>query len=167
MKQTEIDSITNRLKVLNEAKVDSINRDHGDIWICFIDGTGINYILVMQTLFRFCDAEKVLITEMDKYKASDFVLSSPLYNEENFDWDVKGLNKFDEWVQDNQYSLLSKLLVKGVLINIYGDLTIAFNEGITLTVYLEVTNNTECWRFFEKEADEKDDLVLLGSGLRE
>jgi hypothetical protein len=34
-----------------------------------------------------------------------------------------------------------------------------------LTVYLTVTNGEECWRFYKQDADEKDDIVVLGNAV--
>lgn len=112
----------------------------------------------MQTLFRLCDNEKILITDTDKYK--NFESES---NNDLFEWDVHGANIFDKWVASNKNDLLNSLTVQKVKITEFGDLVIIFDKSITLTVYLEVTNDTECWRFFEKGNDEKYDLIVLGN----
>ena len=61
--------------------------------------------------------------------------------------------------------MLKGLVVQNVKISEFGDLVISFEKNLILTVYLEVTNETECWRFFEKGNDEKYDLVVLGNGI--
>lgn len=73
------------------------------------------------------------------------------------------INTIKERVDKVKDDLLKSLIVREVNITECGDLVIAFDKGITLTVYLEVTNDTECWRFFEKDGDEKYDLVVLGN----
>lgn len=83
--------------------------------------------------------------------------------EGKFEWHVPGANTFDKWVAANKDKLLKSLFVKEVNVTKYGDLVITFNQNITLTVYVEVTNDTECWRFFEEGTDEKYDLVVLGN----
>lgn len=165
MNQIEISFITNRLNVLTGTKVAEINRKYDDIWIEFVDETEKCYVLLMQTLFRFCDTEKVLVTDIDKYKISDSISSDPLFDDEIYDWDVQG-NIFDEWVQNNKPTLLRCLVVKDIKLDISGDLIILFNDDISLTVYLEVTNDKECWRFFEKDADESNDIIVLGNGIK-
>ena len=149
--------ISERLQVLVGNKVADINRNHGDIWIDFVDEHGKCYILLMQTLFRICGNEKILVTDTDKYNKLESESDDDL-----FEWDVNGANIFDKWVASNKNDLLNNLIVQKVKITEFGDLVIIFNKSITLTVYLEVTNNTECWRFFEKGNDEKYDLIVLG-----
>ena len=85
-----------------------------------------------------------------------------MFDEESFDWDNPGVNKFDEW-NDTYSSMLKKLVVKEVNFNLFGDLTICFQNDVFLEVYLEVTNDEECWRFFEKEADDRGDIIVLGN----
>ena len=98
-----------------------------------------------------------MVTDTDKYNKLESESDDDL-----FEWDVNGANIFDKWVASNKNDLLNNLIVQKVKITEFGDLVIIFNKSITLTVYLEVTNNTECWRFFEKGNDEKYDLIVLG-----
>lgn len=157
MNKKERNYISERLQVLVGNKVADINRNHGDIWIDFVDEHGKCYILLMQTLFRICGNEKILVTDTDKYNKLESESDDDL-----FEWDFNGANIFDKWVASNKNDLLNNLIVQKVKITEFGDLVIIFNKSITLTVYLEVTNNTECWRFFEKGNDEKYDLIVLG-----
>lgn len=69
MNKKERDYISERLQILVGTQVTDIQRNHGDIWIDFTDEHGKCYILLMQTLFRLCDKEKILITDTDKYKS--------------------------------------------------------------------------------------------------
>ena len=158
MNKKERNYISEKLQILIGTKISDINRNHGDIWIDFADEHGKCYILLMQTLFRLCDNEKILITDTDKYK--NFESES---NNDLFEWDVHGANIFDKWVASNKNDLLNSLTVQKVKITEFEDLVIIFDKSITLTVYLEVTNDTECWRFFEKGNDEKYDLIVLGN----
>ena len=158
MNKKERNYISEKLQILIGTKISDINRNHGDIWIDFADEHGKCYILLMQTLFRLCDNEKILITDTDKYK--NFESES---NNDLFEWDVHGANIFDRWVASNKNDLLNSLTVQKVKITEFGDLVIIFDKSITLTVYFEVTNDTECWRFFEKGNDEKYDLIVLGN----
>lgn len=157
MTKKERDYISQRLQILVGTEVTDIRRAHGVIRIDFTDEHGKCYILLMQTLFRLCNKEKILITDTDKYKSFE------AEKDDLFEWDVFGANIFDRWVIANKNDLLKSLIVREVNITEYGDLVILFDKGITLTVYLEVTNDTECWRFFEKGNDEKYDFVVLGN----
>lgn len=159
MNKKERSYVSERLQILVGTKVTDINREYGDIWFDFTGEHGKCYILLMQTLFRLCDKEKILITDTDKYKNPE--------PEDNglFEWNVRGANLFDRWLAFHKNELLESLVVQNVEVTEFGDLVILFDRGITLTVYPEVTNGTECWRFFEKDSDEKYDLVVLGNGI--
>lgn len=165
MNQNERCIIINRLKVIVGSKVGNITRNHGDIWIDFVSESGKEYVLLMQTLFRFCDTKKVLITDMDKYKVLDSVTTDKLLDDEACNWDVQGQNIFDKWIEDSKTDLLRSLVVQDIKLNTFGDLKISFNHNIILTVYLEVTNDEECWHFFEKDADDNDDVIVLGNSI--
>lgn len=162
MNQIEISFIGNKLQQLIGTKVAGVCRNHGDIWIDFVDELEVHYILLMQTLFRFCDNERIFITDNDKYKPSYSELNNPAFNEESFDWDKPGINKFDEWINTNS-SIFKEFIVKEVNLNLFGDLTICFRNDVFLVVYLEVTNDEECWRFFKRDADEKEDIIVSGN----
>ncbi len=152
--------VSEKLQILVGTKIADINRNHGDIWIDFVDENGKCYILLMQTLFRLCDDKKILITDTDKYKNNESE-----NDDDSFEWDVQGANIFDKWISLNKEELLKGLVVQNVKVSEFGDLVISFDKDLILTVYLEVTSETECWRFFEKGNDEKYDLVVLGNGI--
>ena len=109
MNKKERNYISEKLQILIGTKISDINRNHGDIWIDFADEHGKCYILLMQTLFRLCDNEKILITDTDKYK--NFESES---NNDLFEWDVHGANIFDKWVASNKNDLLNSLTVQKV-----------------------------------------------------
>lgn len=159
MNKKERSYVSERLQILVGTRVTDINREWGDIWIDFTEEHGKCYILLMQTLFRLCDREKILITDTDKYKNPE--------PEDNgrFEWNARGANLFDRWLAFHKNGLLEGLVVQKVEVTEFGDLVILFDRDITLTVYPEVTNGTECWRFFEKGGEEKYDLVVLGNGI--
>lgn len=159
MNKKERSYVSERLQILVGTRVTDINREWGDIWIDFTEEHEKCYVLLMQTLFRLCDKEKILITDTDKYKNPE--------PEDNgrFEWNVRGANLFDRWLAVNKNGLLEDLVVQKVEVTELGDLVILFDRDIRLTVYPEVTNDTECWRFFEKGGEEKYDLVILGNGI--
>ena len=59
--------ISERLQVLVGNKVADINRNHGDIWIDFVDEHGKCYILLMQTLFRIKKKKKIFKQSDDSF----------------------------------------------------------------------------------------------------
>ena len=131
--------VSEKLQILVGTKIADINRNHGDIWIDFVDENGKCYVLLMQTLFRLYDNKKILITDTDKYKNNESE-----NDDDSFEWDVQGANIFDKWISLNKEELLKGLVVQNVKISEFGDLVISFEKNLILTVYLEVTNETEC-----------------------
>jgi hypothetical protein len=161
MLKSEIDAILKRLAIIKGLKVRRIGRAANLIWIGIEGEGGKEYCLHLQTFFRFCDREKVLITDSDKYHPTAAVSSEQSFDEETFDWDVQGINRFDEWAQAFNEKYFDDLVVEDVRMNTFGDLTILFNHDISLTAYLEVTSDEECWRFFVWHSEDPH-LVVTG-----
>ena len=166
MNSNEIDIIINKLFLIKDSKIHSIGtEEYGNVWVKFIDEFGKIYILLMRTFFRFCKSEKILITDLDKYQASDVFKLNPDYDEWNYDFKTPDSSILHEWLDNNEEELMINLKVQDIQINIFGDLQIQFNNDITLTVYLGTTNNEECWYFFEDGADKMQDFIVHGIGI--
>lgn len=164
MRLYEKNIILEQLKKIINADNIKIGRAADLIWIAFHSRDDREYALHLQTFFRFCDSEKVLIADCDKYQPVSFIKEAPSFLPENFEWDKQGNNLFDEWIHKYQSNLISKLAVKEVKVNSYGDLKIIFNKNIILTVLIETTSSEECWRFFEYHS-KKPHLVVTGEGI--
>lgn len=149
--------IINRTKCLVNSKLTGIYREHGDIWFEFKDETGKIYVLLLQTFFRLCSKDKIIVTDTDKYRCTE--------NDDDFEWDIKGANTFDKWLDRYGSKLIENIFVKRIELNAYGDFTIEFSDNSLLTIYIENTNDTECWRFFEKDDVEENDLIVLGNSI--
>lgn len=68
MTLSERNIITERMRKIIGAKNIKLGRVVDLVWIAMIGTDGRNYALHMQTFFRFCNQEAVLITDMDKYQ---------------------------------------------------------------------------------------------------
>lgn len=165
MRLFERNIILEQLEKMKNADNIKIGRAANLIWIAFKSKNDGEYALHLQTFFRFCDSEKVLIADGDKYKPISLIEDAPAFSVENFEWDKQGNNLFDEWISKHQSTLLNKLIVKEVNVNPYGDLEIIFSQNITLTVLLDTTSTDECWRFFEFHS-KKPHLVVTGEGIQ-
>lgn len=166
MRVFERNIILVQLEKIKNADSIRIGRAADLIWIAFKSKDGTKYALHLQTFFRFCDSEKVLIADGDKYKPTSFIEGAPSFSAETFEWDKQGNNLMDEWISKYQSPLLNKLIVKEVSVNLYGDLEIIFNQNITLTVLIDSTSSDECWRFFEVHS-QKPHLVVTGEGIED
>lgn len=149
--------IINRTKCLIDSKLTGIYREHGDIWFKFEKENGRIYVLLLQTFFRLCSKDRIIVTDTDKYRCTG--------NDDDFEWDKKGANTFDRWLDHYGSELIGKVFVKNIEMNAYGDFTAEFSDASFLTVYIETTNDTECWRFFDKEAAAENDLIVLGNSV--
>lgn len=165
MKLSERNIIITQLEVIKGAKNIKVGRAANLIWIAFEGINKKNYAIHLQTFFRFCDGQKVLITDSDKYQPTALARVNPKFDAQNFEWDVQGNNLLDQWVSEFQ-KILYSLLVETVDINTLGDLEICFNHDITLTVLLDSTSSDECWRFFEWHS-KKPHLVITGRGIED
>lgn len=165
MRFFERNIILEQLKKIINADNIKIGRAADLIWIAFHSRDGREYALHLQTFFRFCDSEKVLIADCDKYQPISLIENEPSFLLEKFEWDKRGNNLLDEWIDKYQSNLINKLIVKEVKVNLYGDLEIIFNQNIILTVLIETTSSDECWRFFECHSN-KPHLVVTGEGIQ-
>ncbi len=147
--------ILERTKCIINSKLAGIYRKHGDIWFEF-EKNEKTYVLLLQTFFRICNPEGVLVTDTDKYRANG-------EQEDDFEWDSEGANAFDQWLMQYSSELAGGVFVTETEMNIYGDFIIRFNNDSFLVVYIEVTNDTECWRFFQKDDAEENDLIVFGN----
>lgn len=146
-------------KIIGAEKI-RIGRAADLIWIAMKGVDGKDYAIHMQTFFRFCNNEEVLITDMDKYQPI-----SPMTDKEDFDWDVKGSNLLDKWCDEFNRNLSDSIIIDSIEINDFGDLKICFSNSITLTVFVDTTSNDECWRFFVWREKERH-LVITGRGIQ-
>ena len=159
MTLSERNIIIERMRKIIGAKNIKLGRVVDLVWIGMIGTDGRNYALHMQTFFRFCNQEAVLITDMDKYRPI-----SPDIDYESFNWDVQGNNLLDKWCEEFNKNLSPEIVIESMEINKFGDLQICFSHSITLTVYLDTTSDDECWRFFEWHGN-GEHLVVTGRGI--
>lgn len=152
--------ITNELQKIKGATHIRIGRAADMIWIALTGTDGKEYAIHLQTFFRFCSEDGVLITDMDKYQPLN-----EFRDNEEFDWDKQGNNLFDQWCNRFNSTYTDTITVKSVEVNNMGDLTVIFDNGIFLDVLIDNTSEDECWRFFEKEAAEENDLIVLGNSV--
>lgn len=156
----EINTIKERIDKMKGAKNIRIGRAADLIWIAMKGTDGKDYALHLQTFFRCCNEEEVLITDMDKYQPI-----SPMTEAEDFDWDVQGNNLLDKWCEKFNKDLSDKMIIHSIEVNNYGDLKIRFSNSITLTVFIDTTSDDECWRFFVWHGTERH-LVITGRGIQ-
>lgn len=159
MQSIERNIIFHKLRLIEGAQIRKIGRAINIVWINFNGIDGKKYALHLQTFFRLCNKNNILITDCDKYLPIDKLSSTPLFDLKTFNYDIQGDNLFDEWVKYQGETLLYNSFVDKVEVNTYGDLTIYFSNNLTLSIFLDTSNDDECWRIFELHSGEKHFVV--------
>lgn len=121
-----------------------------------------SYSLHIQCPFRIVSEtdSKIVVASYDMYSDDRLNIQTDTYQIENeYDEKVK------EWFINNPNPI-----VKNVNVAACGDLTISFNGGYRLDVFINNSSKEECWRFFKTRIDKdgrkicNEHLVVLGSG---
>jgi hypothetical protein len=110
----------------------------------------------LQCPWRIQDHHKILVAAFDRYEPSGINNAT-----DDFQWDKPGANKCDRLVKElcAQHSK-SPLIVNHCNIDIYGGLTIMFQNNISLNVFPCKSAHTESWRFIQFSGDNSKHLVV-------
>lgn len=117
------------------------------------------YALHVQCQWRIMNRAKkeILLASSDIYSPR-----SDMEFKNDFDWDNKGNNLFDE---KSQRWLKEKLpiYIKKYIIDQWGDLVLVFSNGERLQTFNATSEDKECWRLFMPKSDE---MHLVANGLK-
>lgn len=117
------------------------------------------FALHVQASWRITNRQKkdVLVASSDFYSPCSSIQWS-----NDFEWDVAGNNLFDEKIKE--WSIINKdIYVIEYRMNRWGDLLIIFSNGDGLEIFVNASDDSECWRLFEHNSD-KEHLVMTGEG---
>ena len=162
--------IDNYLNILVNQPLRRIGRAANMLWIGFgetlmvTDSKGHiveknSISLHVQCAWRMVDRENktILFASSDIYAPN----SSTEWTSE-FDWDIQGINLFDEkskiWIDSN-----ARIYIKDFKFNMWGDLLLFLSNGNILDIYVNNSTDKECWRLFEYKSG-KDHFVVNGMG---
>lgn len=166
MKDLEIEDY---LKILKDKPIINIGRASNMLWIGFGEPlkvydykgnevTKSSISLHVQSTWRIINKgeKKIKVASSDMYTPN-----SNLEWSDDFNWDIQGNNLFDEkskrWLGDN-------IFVKDYKINRWGDLLLLFSNEDSLEIFVNVSDDSECWRLFENNSN-KDHFVVTGQGV--
>lgn len=182
MNKQDIDLINNKLSVLRKKPLRYVNRGGGSIFMGFgelveknsayftKEGTATTrkkmvskFALHMECSLRFTCGNDIIVAKSDMFLPSAITEKNPDFDWDNFDWDIKGNNKFDEIV--NYYFSKEPLdfIVSSTEVSKFGDLKIIFENDFILEVFADVSGSEECWRFFEVGSEKH--VVVSSQGL--
>ena len=160
MNSSEKRYITEELAKIKGATHVRIGRAADMIWIALKGVDGKDYAIHLQTFFRFCDGNQILITDMDKYQPT------PEYRDADLtDCGKIGSNLLDQWCERFNSEFSETVTVSSINVNDNGDFTMALDNGMNLEVLVDNTVDDECWRFFVWRSQEKH-LVVTGKGIQ-
>lgn len=119
-----------------------------------------DFSLHIQSSWRIVNREKkeILLASSDFYSPSDI---NKFY--QKFEWDIPGNNLFDKksstWLQNE-----TPIYIREYQLNRWGDLLLILSNEDRIEIYVDASDNTECWRLFERN-QEKKHLVMTGLGV--
>lgn len=166
MKQSEQKYILEQMDMLKGKKFVSLTRLGATGNLCFESNDNKEFFLRPQTAFRIRTDNEILIANLDMFEPTEALENSPSFDWETFDWDTQGFNQYDEWATQYNKDKENHVIVKDVEVNDFGDLTITCNHGVIIEVFINATDDKECWRFFERQSKD-DHLVVTGQGVDE
>ena len=182
MKEFEFDKVIKRLTQLKEQPFNEIIRIGSMLSLGFGDKIkskaayktndgafeiketqNSKYALHIDGLFRISLNDKILLTRDDMFKPS-IAIQDGKFDEETFEWDVKGNNKLDAEIMNIFDFAKQTLIVKDMQVNKFGDLSITLSNGCNIDVFIDTNEDEECWRFFEVGNSEKPHIIITGYG---
>ena len=120
------------------------------------------YAVHISSFFRITHQGKIVLSTDDMFRPNSQMVDD--FDEDNFEWDVVGNNKFDE---QKKKIFDIDLFVRDVIINEVGDLKIVLSNDYCIEVFVDTNEDEECWRFFEVGNSEKPHVVITGCGYDE
>ena len=121
------------------------------------------YAVHIDGFFRITHKGKIVLSKDDMFRPNSQILNDA-FDQNDFEWDVEGNNKFDEQkcFVDNV-----NLSVQDIIINELGDLKIVLSNDFCIEVFIDTNEDEECWRFFEVGNSEQPHIVITGCGYYE
>jgi len=122
------------------------------------------YALDIQCSWRIIKDNKILVGSRDFYSPRTG------WNQENddFDWDVQGNNRFDERIESFIENTKEHVAVERVEPDEVGGLKIFLSQGYLLEVFPDTSEDdeySEFWRFFNRR-ENSPHFVVTGNGIK-
>lgn len=121
------------------------------------------YAVHIDGFFRITHQGRIVLSKDDMFRPNSKIQKDD-FDEDDFEWDSEGKNKFDE---HKNLFVETELLVQDVTINEVGDLKIVLSNDFYIEVFIDTNEDEECWRFFEVGNKEKPHIVVTGCGYQE
>jgi hypothetical protein len=166
------EEIISHIGKLVDLKLQFAGRASNLFWLGFGDIISVNrrgkteetaeYALHIQCSWRITLDNKIVVASRDFYSPrSDWE-----GNQDDFDWDIEGENRFDERIK-NFLKVKGSLIVKQVEPDMIGGLKFILSDDYILDVFpdsSEEDEQSEHWRFFNRK-DNSPHLVVSVKGI--
>ena len=105
-----------------------------------------NFFLHIQSFFRFLKKDRLLISSEDMYRCGKKCIP------ERFRWDEPGNSLFDEAL-DTNIDIITGSKIKKIVKEANGDLTIVFENSLSLQILIDTIESEEKYRIFNSEEE--------------
>lgn len=152
-----------KIKIIVGASFKDIGRAGNTLWITagndiINNGTERRkYSIHVQCPWRITKNSKIILASGDIYIPSS---NYQYTEEEGFQWDILGNNKFDEYIASEKI-FLQDLVVKNVHVDELGGLKIIFNNQTVFESFINSSIDDEFWRFIEYNHNSSEHVVVF------
>lgn len=118
------------------------------------------FSLHVQCSWRLSNCNKIIVAYRDVYMPS-----SQCNEEDEFNWEIQGMNFFDEKAEEINNNLKSSLFVKQISADYLGGVRIKFENDYELELFPDESNgDDEFWRFITN-IHTSNHMVVSGNGV--
>ena len=117
-----------------------------------------DYSIDVYCPFRWTYLDRVVLASQDMFQPSTSILKEHGLEiregamVKDYDYNVCGANRFDEINKADFKAIIENtktFIVRKITVSKFGDLTISFENGFTLEVFINVSDPENCWAFYE------------------
>lgn len=125
------------------------------------------YAIHIDCDFRIACGDTILSSKSDIFQPNADMRNNVDFDEDNFEWDVNGANKFDEFIRMHFSENELEFYVDNIKVNKFGDLKITLSNDFCIDVFIDTSDTEECWRYFETGNMSSKHVVIRGTGFDE
>jgi hypothetical protein len=122
------------------------------------------YSLNVQCSWRLVSNAEIILGSKDFYIPNSTIKDIG----EEFDWDIKGNNRFDEQVNILSAKIKSKIFISSIIVDDLGGIKIIFTDNYYFEIFPDesLKEDNEFWRIFIP-GNVNSHLVVTGNGIEE
>ncbi|MRX56157.1 hypothetical protein GJU41_19550 [Bacillus idriensis] len=118
------------------------------------------YSLHVQCSWRLSNQNKIITASKDIY----IPRSDIDFEDDDFEWEEEGMNRFDELIESFLAEKKSKIYVSDTTADNLGGIKVFFSDGTVLEIFPDESTEDEFWRLF-KPGKLDSHFVVTGLGI--